>query len=66
LNQAGRQALALTAEAGTSQVDAEAALEALARLGLEASVGSAVNDNSVAAEEGGDPACRLFVSLRPA
>jgi hypothetical protein len=34
LNQAAHQALALAAEAGAAQVDAEAALEALALLGL--------------------------------
>jgi len=34
LNQAAHQALCLAAEAGTAQVDAEAALEALALLGL--------------------------------
>ncbi len=34
LNQAAHQALSLAAEAGTAQVDAEAALEALALLGL--------------------------------
>ena len=36
LNQAAHQALALAAEAGTRPADAEAALEALATLGLEA------------------------------
>jgi type II secretory pathway predicted ATPase ExeA len=36
LNQAAHQALALTCQVGAGRVDAEAALEALARLGLEA------------------------------
>ena len=38
LNQAAHQALNLAAEAGAAQVDAEAALEALALLGLDAEV----------------------------
>jgi general secretion pathway protein A len=39
LNQAAHRALALAAEAGAGQVDAEAAIEALAMLGLEAAAG---------------------------
>jgi general secretion pathway protein A len=41
LNQAAHQALALAAEAGAAQVDAEAALEALDMLGLTAEVDAA-------------------------
>jgi type II secretory pathway predicted ATPase ExeA len=66
LNQAGRQALALAAEADAGQVDAEVALEALARIGLEVPVSISSDDKAVAADEGSDPACRLFVTPRPA
>jgi Holliday junction resolvasome RuvABC ATP-dependent DNA helicase subunit len=66
MNQVGRQALTLAAEGESSQVDAEAALEALTRLGIDASASPAGDDKSGAADEGVDPSCRLFVSLRPA
>ncbi len=49
LNQAANQAFALAAEAGAGQVDAEAALEALVLLGLEA-------ENEPGSGELGDPA----------
>jgi type II secretory pathway predicted ATPase ExeA len=66
LSQAGRQAMTLSAEADASQVDAEAALEALARLGLDATVTAPAVEESAVSPEGNDPACRMFVSLRPA
>ena len=49
LNQTAHQALNLAAEAGAAQVDAEAALEALAVLGLDAEVAEA-GDTSVLAK----------------
>jgi type II secretory pathway predicted ATPase ExeA len=67
LNQAGSRALALAAEAGAAQVDAEAALEALAELGLEAVAAEAGTTEGVGEASGdGDPSCRLFVSPRSA
>jgi general secretion pathway protein A len=60
LNQAAHQALALAASAGASQVDVEAALEVLTRLGLEAETGPEVEappftfaTNELADGEGG-------------
>jgi type II secretory pathway predicted ATPase ExeA len=64
LNQVGRQSLALAAEAEAGEVDAEVALEALTRLGLEATAGIAEDEKVEGA--GDDPSCRLFVSTRPA
>lgn len=67
LNQAGRLALTLSAEADAGQVDAEVALEALAQLGLDAGATEAVNEEKAEAAGGGDdPSCRLFVSTQPA
>jgi type II secretory pathway predicted ATPase ExeA len=63
LSQAGRQAMTLAAEADTSQVDAEAALEALARLGLDATATAPAEEKIATAVDSSDPACRLFVSL---
>jgi type II secretory pathway predicted ATPase ExeA len=66
LSQAGRQAMTLAAEADASQVDAEAALEALLRLGLDTTLPAAAEEKLEASGESVDPACRMFVSLRPA
>jgi general secretion pathway protein A len=67
LNQSAHQALRLAAEAGTAQVDAEAALEALALLGL-AEEGLSDNRNEIGDtaesscfEEEGVP-CRLILA----
>ncbi len=65
LNHAAKQALALAAEAGNGQVDAEAALESLARIGLEAAAagdGEGIAVETAAGDD--DPSCRLFVSPR--
>ena len=76
LNQAAHQALTLAHQAGLGRIDAEAALEALARLGLEADasdseaespeippalVAAGVEDEAAADEES---VCRLFDSPR--
>jgi type II secretory pathway predicted ATPase ExeA len=67
LNQAGRLALTLSAEADAGQVDAEVALEALTQLGLDAGSAGTVSEEKIeAAGEGDDPSCRLFVSTQPA
>jgi type II secretory pathway predicted ATPase ExeA len=68
LNQVGRQALSLAIEADAGQVDAEVALEALARLGLDGAAAGASGEsgNDAGAGAGDDPSCRLFVSTRPA
>jgi type II secretory pathway predicted ATPase ExeA len=82
LNQVGHRGLALAAEAGAAEVDAEVALEALACLGLLAEgttedgneAGTLVerdkdrpgNGQVLPREEEGAGACRLFMSPRPA
>jgi len=57
LNQAGHQALALAQQAGSAQVDAEAALEALTLLelteGMERTNEAVARESSPAGEEGG-------------
>jgi type II secretory pathway predicted ATPase ExeA len=69
LNQAGHRALALAAEAGAAEVDAETALEALASLGLPGELGAepaGALPAGGAAEAASDGevggACRLFVA----
>jgi general secretion pathway protein A len=63
LNQSAHQALQLAAEAGAAQVDAEAALEALAMLGLvEEAPSEANNDAESASLEGEDVSCRLLLA----
>jgi type II secretory pathway predicted ATPase ExeA len=67
MNQVGRQALTVAAEADAGQVDAEAALEALSRLGLDTKAAGSVGEvKSEGAGQGDDPSCRLFVSPQPA
>ncbi|MBY0527990.1 MAG: AAA family ATPase [Gemmataceae bacterium] len=73
LNQAAHQAFAVAADAGAEQVDAEAALEALAALGLEAeevvTEDDVVDELETSATESEDaaPTRRLFPpSRRPA
>lgn len=68
LNQATHQALTLTADAGTRPADAEAALEALALLGLDGSAddgGEAVTEEAVALPEADHSEWRL-TAPRPA
>ncbi len=73
LNQAGHQALMLAHQADMSRVDAEAALEALAMLGLETTVDAGQDEaeeetTSALVEMAGkdSTAVRLFDSPRPA
>jgi type II secretory pathway predicted ATPase ExeA len=68
LNQTARQALSMAVEADAGQVDAEVALEALARFGLDGAAAgpSADGGKDAGAGAGDDPSCRLFVSTRPA
>jgi type II secretory pathway predicted ATPase ExeA len=70
LNQAGHQALMLAHQAEMSRVDAEAALEALAMLGLETTIEPGEEDaEEMPSEELGgrdSTAVRLFDSPRPA
>ena len=70
LNQAAHQAMCLAEEAGATQVDAEAALEALASLGLDGA-GESDDEESPAAtpvdgEEAGAPPNRIFAEVRKA
>jgi type II secretory pathway predicted ATPase ExeA len=65
LSQAGWQALTVAAEADAGQVDAEAALEALNRMGLDAEAAGPTGEVNRAGE-GDDPSCRLFLSPQPA
>lgn len=71
LNQAAHQALLLAFEAGSPAVDAEAALEALARLGLDGPAadtdvlgGLPEPGHEASAAEEEDQACRLFAAPR--
>jgi hypothetical protein len=70
LNQAAHQALCLACSGQATQVDAEAALEALAQLGLEAestedAPGAVIIDEATPAEEESiAPARRLFPPTR--
>jgi type II secretory pathway predicted ATPase ExeA len=67
LNQVARRALAFAAEADAGQVDAEVALEALARFGLDAAAaGPSEEVKGEGAGGGDDPSCRLFVTTQPA
>ncbi len=70
LNQAAHQALCLAEEAGATQVDAEAALEALAVLGLDNAAESEDEESSAEApaedEEAGHPPSRVFPDVRKA
>jgi general secretion pathway protein A len=65
LNQVARQSLTMAAEADAGQVDAEVALEALARFGLDTAA-SSEDGKTVGAGADDDPSCRLFVSTQPA
>jgi type II secretory pathway predicted ATPase ExeA len=68
LNQAAHQAMCLADEVGATEVDAEAALEALARLGLESAAGCEDEESPAVAaaeeEQAGPSANRKLGDLR--